>query len=100
MCVFRLEVASIQLYTALFLNPRFYVGFEVLTAVVTKSTIFWDITPCSRLIINRRFGRTYRLRLQGFFLSLFFGPEDGGDMFLRNVGWHSTEPPAFTMVSC
>jgi hypothetical protein len=24
-----------------------HVGFEVLTAVVTKSTIFWDITPCS-----------------------------------------------------
>jgi hypothetical protein len=22
----------------------------------------------------------------GIFLGLFFGPEDGGDMFLRNVG--------------
>jgi hypothetical protein len=22
----------------------------------------------------------------GFLLGLFFGPEDGGDMFLRNVG--------------
>jgi hypothetical protein len=22
----------------------------------------------------------------GFFLGLFFDPEDGGDMFLRNVG--------------
>jgi hypothetical protein len=26
-----------------------YVGFEVLTALVMKSTIFWDITPCSLL---------------------------------------------------
>jgi hypothetical protein len=26
-----------------------YVGFEVLTAVVTKSTIFWNITPYSTL---------------------------------------------------
>jgi hypothetical protein len=27
----------------------------------------------------------------GFFLSLlFFYPEDGGDMFLRNVGWQRT----------
>jgi hypothetical protein len=25
------------------------VGFEVLTAVVLKSTIFWDITPCRPL---------------------------------------------------
>jgi hypothetical protein len=24
-------------------------GFEVLTALVMKSTIFWDITPCSPL---------------------------------------------------
>jgi hypothetical protein len=53
-----------------------------------KSTIFWDITPCSPLSIKRRFGGTYRLHLQdrknklskkpatcfhaGFLLSLFF----------------------------
>jgi hypothetical protein len=41
------------------------VGFEVLTAVVMKSTNFWDISPCSPLKVNRRFGRTYRLHLQG-----------------------------------
>jgi hypothetical protein len=40
------------------------VGFEVLTAVVMKSTIFWNITPCSPLSVNRRFGGTYRLHLQ------------------------------------
>jgi hypothetical protein len=38
---------------------------EVLTAVVMKSTIFWDITPCSPLSVNRRFGGTYRLHLHG-----------------------------------
>jgi hypothetical protein len=41
----------------------YYVGFEVFTAVVLKSIFFWDMTPCS---------------------------EDGGDKFLRNVGYHST----------
>jgi hypothetical protein len=41
-----------------------YVGFEVLTAVVMKSTTFWDITPCNPLKVNPRFGRTYRLHLQ------------------------------------
>jgi hypothetical protein len=40
-------------------------GFEVITAVVMKSTIFCDITPCSPLKVNRRFGGTYRLHLQG-----------------------------------
>jgi hypothetical protein len=27
-------------------------GFEVLTAVDMKSTIFWDITPCCPLKVN------------------------------------------------
>jgi hypothetical protein len=38
----------------------------------TKSSIFWDITHCSPLKVNRRFGGTYRLCLS----------------------------PAFTLVSC
>jgi hypothetical protein len=28
------------------------VGFEVLTDVVMKSSIFWDITPCGSLKVN------------------------------------------------
>jgi hypothetical protein len=31
----------------------------------------------------------------GFLLVLFFGAEDGGDAFLRNVGWLSTDYTAF-----
>jgi hypothetical protein len=62
-----------------------------------KSVIFWDMTPCSPLSVNRLFGGTYRLYLQGRRnkfskkstskqMASFFDPEDGGDMFLRNVG--------------
>jgi hypothetical protein len=73
----------------------FYVGFEVFTAVVMESTIFWDTTPRSLLSV-----KTFRRNIYppssgsknnltcfhgGFLLSLFFGPEDGDDMFLRNV---------------
>jgi hypothetical protein len=36
------------------------VGCEVLTAVVMKSPLFWDITPCSPLKVNRRFGEACR----------------------------------------
>jgi hypothetical protein len=60
-----------------------------------KSCIFWDITPCNPFKVNRRSEGTCRLHLQGqkirqdppagFLLGLFFDPEDGGDMFLRNV---------------
>jgi hypothetical protein len=41
------------------------VEFGVFTAVVMKSIIFWDMTPCSPLNCTRRFGGTYRLHLQG-----------------------------------
>jgi hypothetical protein len=40
------------------------VGFEVLKAVIMKGPIFWDITSCSPLKVNGRFGGTYRLHLQ------------------------------------
>jgi hypothetical protein len=40
-------------------------GFEVFTPVVMKSTTFRDITPCNPLKVNRRFGGTYLLHLQG-----------------------------------
>jgi hypothetical protein len=29
-----------------------YVGFDILTAVVVKGSVFWDITPCSLFKIN------------------------------------------------
>jgi hypothetical protein len=73
------------------------VGLEFLTPVVIKSSVFWDMTPCSPLKTNRRFGGTCRLHLQGrriqqnsacyllhtdFLLGLFFDSEDGDDMFL------------------
>jgi hypothetical protein len=34
------------------LNPVRFVGFEVLTAVFVKSSVFWPITPCSPLKVN------------------------------------------------
>jgi hypothetical protein len=77
----------------------YYVGFEVFPAVVVKSTVLWDITPCSPLSVNRRFGGTYHLYLQGRKNNFnkkpawkhFFYPEGEGDMYLRTVIWHSTD---------
>jgi hypothetical protein len=39
--------------------------FEVLTAVVMNSSIFWDVMLCSWLKVSRRFGGIYRLHLRG-----------------------------------
>jgi hypothetical protein len=44
-----------------------------------KSYIFQDV-----------FAACYLLHA-GFWLGLSFDPEVGGDMFLRNFGWHSTD---------
>jgi hypothetical protein len=45
-------------------SSPFGVGLQVVTAVVTRSSIFLDITLCSLLEIYRYFGRTCRLHLQ------------------------------------
>jgi hypothetical protein len=35
------------------------------TKLHMKYIIFWNMTPCSPMSVNRRFGGTYRLHLQG-----------------------------------
>jgi hypothetical protein len=56
-------------------NIWYVVGFEVLTAVVMKSTIFWEVGAELAICFHA-----------GFLLGLFFHPENVGDMSPRNVG--------------
>jgi hypothetical protein len=60
-----------------FENKNSFVGFEVLTVAVVKSSVFWDMMPYSLLKVNHYFGGTYCLHL-----GLLFNPEDGGNVFL------------------
>jgi hypothetical protein len=39
---------------------------NILTAVVKKSSVFVDITPCSQLKVSLRFGRKFHLHFQHF----------------------------------
>jgi hypothetical protein len=75
-------------------------GSEVLAAMVMKSSVFWDKTPCSPLKLNRRFGGISPARNQrenrweaeptAFKLvSWFFHPEDGTLQCIRNIGYES-----------
>jgi hypothetical protein len=76
-------------------NLFMFVRSEVFTEVTMKNAVFWDAGPC-RSCVNRRFGGTYRLHLQGKKsaseeLALAGGCrmyEDGDNTFLRNVGSH------------
>jgi hypothetical protein len=69
------------------LEVKMILGFEVLTPVVMKISLFWGITPCSPLKVNRRFRGIYRRALfaRSFLLCLFLYPEDGDDKLLRNI---------------
>jgi hypothetical protein len=40
------------------------VGSEHPAMVIMKCSVFWDISPCNPLKVNRRFGGTYRLHLE------------------------------------
>jgi hypothetical protein len=46
------------------LRLNYFLRFEVFRAVTIKNTLFWDVASC-RYCINRRFGGTHRLHLQG-----------------------------------
>jgi hypothetical protein len=76
------------------------------TDTLLKSSVFWDVTPCSPLKVNHRFGRICRLQPRGrrviqtisllpasprFIASLILLPWRWRcDMFLWKVGWLST----------
>jgi hypothetical protein len=86
-------------------------GFEVLTAQVVKSSVFWDITPCSPLKIKAinprtvpppssgskneagcklrepasRSSRLYYLLYAGFLIDLPFSPADEGGVFFQET---------------
>jgi hypothetical protein len=88
-------------------------GSEVLTVVIMKSSDLWDMTPCLSVESQPTFGKNIVCRFPfqgrrisqarhllreicsklchaGFLLGLLFDPEDGSDIFLRNVvGWFS-----------
>jgi hypothetical protein len=59
-------------------NNVFIIGFDVVTPVVMKSAMVWGIMTYKALLAN--------CFHSGFLFSVLFDPEDGGDMFLRNVG--------------
>jgi hypothetical protein len=56
-----------------------------------KNAMFWDITPCSPLKVNWRFGGTYRLHLQGRRISRARNQRESRCLSL---------PPALTPFSC
>jgi hypothetical protein len=61
-----------------------------------KSTIFWNMTPCSLVEIYRHFGGIFRItksepskhrsrEITWFLLALFFDPDDVSSKSIRNV---------------
>jgi hypothetical protein len=61
------------------------VRFEVFTAVTTKNGVFWDATPCGSCK-NRPSISSQRATDPCH-------PDEGGAMFLRNVGSYKSHMP-------
>jgi hypothetical protein len=60
-----------------------------------KSIIFWDMTPCNPLSVNRCFGKTYRLHLEGRRnKEEIFSSETSVDT-QRTSRWHIPEDDTF-----
>jgi hypothetical protein len=59
MCLPSRCLAMVMCHIIIILGLFFKSGFEVIILVIMKGSIFWDITPCSPLNVNRRFGRTH-----------------------------------------
>jgi uncharacterized membrane protein len=55
-----------------------YIGFDVLTTVFMKNTIFWDIKSCIPLKVNRRFGVTCHILFQSRRIIRPRNKRDGG----------------------
>jgi hypothetical protein len=63
---------------------------EVLTTVVRKSSVFWDIMPCIPFkaagVSEKHVASNFRVEdLASLILGIFFVPEFG-NMFFRNAG--------------
>jgi hypothetical protein len=71
-------------------------GSEILTVVVMKSSIFWDITPCSKVTVNSNESGSSACCLfrPDFLFNPFLDLEDDDDMFLEIVGWLSPDKTA------
>jgi hypothetical protein len=76
----RSKCGTLLTHTQSVYHFQFFVGFEVLTAVVMKGTTFWNITLCSLLSVNRRFGGMPPALTLVSCSVYFFDPEDGGDV--------------------
>lgn len=80
------------------LNWQCVIGFEVLTTVAMKNTVFQVIMACSWVGVHQRFIAMFCLHLQDwsisqarsrwqvFIFGLLLDPGNEADMLLRNVG--------------
>jgi hypothetical protein len=66
--MFRESMLTTTVYEDEGIKRSSYLEFEAFTAMVMKSIIFWDMTPCSPLNFNRRFGGKYRRVLLATYL--------------------------------
>jgi hypothetical protein len=68
------------------------VGFEVLTAVVRKISIFWDVTPYIPANVKRCFRGKCRLHIQGRRISYARNQHEAGSKQSRAIDYTALHP--------
>jgi hypothetical protein len=68
--------------TYLLILPRnmINIGFDILTVMTRKSTVFWDMTLCNAVAAHWRFGGIYHVHLQGWRIN------QSSSLQKRNIG--------------
>jgi hypothetical protein len=78
------NVTQCDISSKIFSFKSFFLGYNAMQSVESDSYLW------ARRRSQARHQHWYLFRA-GILLVLFFNPEVGGDMFLRNVGWLSTD---------
>jgi hypothetical protein len=71
------------------MRRTYHSGLQVLRVVTVKSTLVWDVKPCSPLEVRRLFGGTYCLQFRGGRLRnpSYHQEEDGKQNYMHLAGY-------------
>jgi hypothetical protein len=82
------NIQNFEINETLHCIELYLLGYNAVQYAESQPTFRRNILPVWKQVALSLLATCFHV---GFLLVLFFDPEDGGDMFLRNAGWLSTD---------